>query len=106
MEVQVGVRVVRGPDWEWDDQDGGEGCVGTVVAVGKSGSRAAADKKVSVQWDCGFKSEYRCGSQGKYDLRLLDNAPTGKQRFRLPDVAVLDTVEAEHMGVYLEWGFP
>ena len=26
-----GLRVVRGPDWKWDNQDGGEGCVGTVV---------------------------------------------------------------------------
>ena len=30
----VGLRVVRGPDWKWGDQDGGEGCVGTVVAGG------------------------------------------------------------------------
>lgn len=29
----VGLRVVRGPDWDYDTQDGGEGCVGTVVAV-------------------------------------------------------------------------
>ena len=28
-----GLRVVRGPDWTWGDQDGGEGHVGTVVAV-------------------------------------------------------------------------
>ena len=26
-----GLRVVRGPDWKWGDQDGGKGCVGTVV---------------------------------------------------------------------------
>ena len=31
METK-GLRVVRGPDWKWGDQDGGEGCVGTVVA--------------------------------------------------------------------------
>jgi hypothetical protein len=29
----VGLRVVRGPDWDRDTQDGGEGCVGTVVDV-------------------------------------------------------------------------
>jgi hypothetical protein len=29
----VGLRVVRGPDWEWDTQDGGEGFVGTVVGI-------------------------------------------------------------------------
>ena len=76
MEVQVGLRVVRGPDWEWGDQDGGEGHVGTVVEVGEpsvsEGGRAAI-----VQWDCGERCKYRCGLEGKYDLRVLDSAPTG-----------------------------
>ena len=31
----VGVRVVRGPDWQWGDQDGGPGHVGTVVTIGQ-----------------------------------------------------------------------
>ena len=78
MEVQVGLRVVRGPDWEWGDQDGGEGHVGTVVEVGEppvsDGGRA-----VVVQWDCGERCKYRCGLEGKYDLRVLDSASTGKQ---------------------------
>lgn len=26
-----GIRVVRGPDWSYDDDDGGEGHVGTVT---------------------------------------------------------------------------
>ena len=30
MMEGVGVRVVRGPDWKWGKQDGGEGHVGTV----------------------------------------------------------------------------
>ena len=30
--VQVGMRVVRGMDWKWGQQDGGEGGVGTVAA--------------------------------------------------------------------------
>ena len=34
LDVQTGLHVVRGPDWEWGDQDGGEGHVGTVVEVG------------------------------------------------------------------------
>ena len=31
----LGTRVVRGQDWTWGNQDGGEGSVGTVVQVGK-----------------------------------------------------------------------
>ena len=75
MQVSVGLRVVRGPDWEWGDQDGGEGHVGTVVEVEKAraGARAAI-----IQWDCGQRCRYRCGVQGKYDLRAIDGAPTGK----------------------------
>ena len=30
-----GLRVVRGPDWKWDNQDGFEGCVGTVFTSAK-----------------------------------------------------------------------
>ena len=30
MMEGVGVRVVRGPDWKWGKQDGGEGHLGTV----------------------------------------------------------------------------
>ena len=76
MEVQVGLRVVRGPDWESGDQDGGEGHVGTVVEVGEPASDGG--RPVAVQWDCGEKSpSYRCGLEGKYDLRVLDSAPTG-----------------------------
>lgn len=33
--MDVGTRVVRGPDWKWGNQDDGEGHVGTVVEIGK-----------------------------------------------------------------------
>ena len=52
----VGLRVVRGPDWKWAEQDGGEGFVGTVVEVGKHGSPTSPDKTVVVQWDGGNRS--------------------------------------------------
>ena len=73
MELQAGLRVVRGPSWSWGDQDGGEGHVGTVVEVGQDGGSAV------VQWDCGNRCRYRCGEEGKYDLRVFDSAPAGKR---------------------------
>ena len=76
MEPTLGFRVVRGPDWEWGDQDGGEGHVGTVVEVGQPSNEGT--ESVVVQWDCGERCKYRCGQDGKYDLRVLDSAPTGK----------------------------
>ena len=74
MEAKVGLRVVRGPDWQWGDQDGGEGGVGTVTDLeGKAiGGRAV------VLWDNGYRSKYRCGAEGKYELTVYDSGPSGK----------------------------
>ena len=68
----LGLRVVRGPDWCSGDQDGEEGCVGTVVEVGEGGTSAM------VQWDLGTSAWYRCGRDHKFDLRVFDAAPTGE----------------------------
>ena len=77
MEIYLGLRVVRGPDWEWGDQDGGEGHVGTVVEVGEP-SVSDGGRAVVVQWDFGERARYRCGVHGRYDLRVLDSAPVGR----------------------------
>lgn len=73
MEIKAGLRVVRGPDWNWGDQDGGEGCLGTVTERGEEVTAGYA----AVVWDNGYRSKYRCGNGGKYDLILYDSAPTG-----------------------------
>ena len=31
--IEPGIRVVRGPDWKWQNQDGGPGNLGTVTKV-------------------------------------------------------------------------
>ena len=67
MWVWVGVRVVRGPDWEWGEQDGGAGGAGTVV-----GGAGEPHGTVRVVWDTGQAQNYRAGHGGKHDLRLLD----------------------------------
>lgn len=75
--AEVGLRVVRGPDWKWAEQDGGAGHAGTVVEVGRPGSSTTPDRTVVVQWDAGARTNYRVGYQAAYDLILLDNAPVG-----------------------------
>lgn len=77
--LEVGVRVVRGLDWKWGSQDDGEGHCGTVVEVGKPGSKASPDKTVFVQWDSGARTNYRVGYEGLYDLRVVDNAQAGNE---------------------------
>ncbi|XP_013168101.1 PREDICTED: E3 ubiquitin-protein ligase mib1 [Papilio xuthus] len=68
MMEGVGARVIRGPDWKWGKQDGGDGHVGTV-------RNFESPEEVVVVWDNGTAANYRCS--GAYDLRILDSAPTG-----------------------------
>ncbi|XP_047447693.1 E3 ubiquitin-protein ligase MIB2 isoform X5 [Mugil cephalus] len=75
--MEVGMRVVRGLDWKWGNQDDGEGHVGTVVEIGRQGSTTTPDKTVVVQWDSGTRTNYRTGYQGAFDLLLYDNAQIG-----------------------------
>ena len=78
MATQLGTRVVRGPNWQWENQDGGEGCVGTVAQLGlEKGNSSLNTQVVLVQWDCGNKANYRAGIDGKHDLRVLDNTNEG-----------------------------
>ncbi|CAH3028272.1 unnamed protein product [Porites evermanni] len=75
--MEVGSRVVRGPDWMWGDQDGGEGNVGTVVQHGQD--RNLPDGTVLVVWDSGRQANYRAGHSEKFDLRILDCAQAGNK---------------------------
>ncbi|GAB0098858.1 E3 ubiquitin-protein ligase mind-bomb [Sergentomyia squamirostris] len=68
VRTGIGSRVIRGPDWKWAKQDGGEGHCGTVRNFESS-------EEVVVVWDNGTAANYRCA--GAYDLRVLDSAPTG-----------------------------
>lgn len=45
VRLLPGDRVVRGPDWHWDEQDGGEGGLGTVVSLNEG------LLNVNVEWD-------------------------------------------------------
>ncbi|XP_062614423.1 uncharacterized protein LOC134276159 isoform X2 [Saccostrea cucullata] len=64
--IAPGCLVTRGPDWEWGDQDGGEGSIGSVYRVRKSG-------RVYVRWPNGEKGDYRFGHLGKFDLNISDS---------------------------------
>jgi len=68
LELLIGARVVRGPDWKWGDQDGGDGHVGTLRTFQSS-------EEAAVVWDYGVVALYR--DNGARDLRILDSAPAG-----------------------------
>ncbi|GMF16116.1 unnamed protein product [Phytophthora lilii] len=72
----VGDLVVRSPDWEYSDEDGGAGAVGTVLEITAWGPYNG--KALRVRWnENGFESLYRNGMNGRYDVQHLDNS---KQR--------------------------
>lgn len=60
MELKPGDRVVRGPDWTWDDQDVVDGYRVEGTVVGWFGS-SSGDFNLSVRWDGKtILYEYRC----------------------------------------------
>ncbi|KAM3726185.1 E3 ubiquitin-protein ligase [Dirofilaria immitis] len=61
MVCPVGSRVVRGPDWKWDNQ--GSNMEGTIISIIDNGW-------VDVQWDDCTSNSYRFGADGKYDIEL------------------------------------
>ena len=68
MSPLKGLRVVRGPDWKYGDQDGGEGHAGTII--NSADLDHFGPKTVTVIWDSGVKAQYRSGPEGSYDLRV------------------------------------
>ncbi|XP_062614449.1 uncharacterized protein LOC134276185 [Saccostrea cucullata] len=63
--IGTGCLVKRGPDWEWDNQDGGEGNIGSVI-------RVRSNATVNVKWSNGSVSNYRFGYKEKFDLQICD----------------------------------
>ncbi|KAJ8320193.1 hypothetical protein KUTeg_001780 [Tegillarca granosa] len=74
MTIGKGLRVVRGKDWKWEDQDGGKGHLGTVVELGLQREGSVPPQCVIIQWDEGNRNTYRVGYENAYDLRIYDNA--------------------------------
>jgi len=99
MLLGPGVRVVRGPDWSYGEQDGGEGHVGTVVKprVGSSSYDIVGDTVtedvVFVRWDHGGVIANYSISTSQCDLRVLRSAPAGHCTYttHCTDVSITQT---------------
>ena len=78
MTLSPGLRVVRGPDWQWEEQDGGRGHAGTVISFGRTGPDDSPRNTANVRWDRGLRGDYRMGFGDAFDLRILDNATVGE----------------------------
>jgi hypothetical protein len=73
----VGLRVCRGIDWRWAEQDGGPGGIGTIRRSTLPGN----PHWCTVAWDSGGRFSYRTGAQQAYDLCIApgDVAPPQAQ---------------------------
>ena len=73
----LGSRVVRGPDWQWGDEDGGEGCVGTITSTKYDDKKDQAVLKV--RWDHGQEQKFYIVGAGEcYELRIFDSSTSGE----------------------------
>ena len=64
----VSAMVKRGPDWKWDDEDGGDGGFGTIL---RDGAVLHPWTWVVVKWNSGVEGICRTGAEGKYDLEYV-----------------------------------
>ena len=83
LVMKVGVKVQRGPDWQYGKQDGGKRSIGIVIEIGswRTPQRAKDDDpedkhdRVRVLWKAtGTSNVYRYGFEGKYDVVVVDKS--------------------------------
>lgn len=71
--IYPSARVIRGVDWQWEDQDGGNGKRGKVNEI-QDWSASSPRSAAYVVWDNGAKNLYRVGFEGMVDLKLLSDS--------------------------------
>lgn len=76
------IRVVRGADWRYGNQDGGVGSIGTILFSPSAGI-------VRVRWDNGQIYDYRMGASGAYDLYFFAGRLPSKVWFWSSDMQSL-----------------
>lgn len=74
--IFVGAKVVRGPDWDWGNQDGGENKTGRVIDI-RGWDNESGRSVANVTWTSGSTNVYRLGHKGKVDLKYIQEASGG-----------------------------
>lgn len=74
--IFVGAKVCRGPDWEWGQQDGGDGKTGRVMEI-RGWDNESCRSVANVSWVSGSTNVYRLGHKGNVDLKYLQPAVGG-----------------------------
>lgn len=74
--IFTGAKVVRGPDWEWGQQDGGNNKIGIVSEI-RGWDNISCRSVASVTWASGSTNVYRLGHKGNVDLKFVQAASGG-----------------------------
>lgn len=92
--IFVGAKVVRGFNWEWGNQDGGEGIftcfkmrlsfyslyfigkVGKVIDI-RGWDNESSRSVANVTWFSGATNVYRLGHKGNCDIKYVESASGG-----------------------------
>ncbi|EEY61198.1 HECT E3 ubiquitin ligase, putative [Phytophthora infestans T30-4] len=103
-ELKVGCKVIRGPNWKWRDQDGGEGSVGVVEGV--SPWSGVDGEGMSVRWPNDSLYTYRWGADGNFDLIHVEVDEDGNITHQVPTPKAKQEDEGSfgselHLGVLL-----
>lgn len=77
--ARVGMKVVRGKDWEYGDQDGGAGKVGVIQSERSYYPINEDYLWVRVKWEHGGSEAYRIGDKGKYHLYIAPGESSTNQ---------------------------
>lgn len=74
--IFIGAKVIRGPDWEWGNQDGGRGKTGRVIDI-RGWDNDCNRSVATVTWSSGNTNVYRLGYKGCVDLCYVEEASAG-----------------------------
>lgn len=72
----AGAKVIRGPDWDWGNQDGGDGKMGRIVDI-RGWDTESGRSVASVVWSSANTNVYRIGHKGKVDLKCIEASVGG-----------------------------
>ncbi|KAJ8961169.1 hypothetical protein NQ318_008850 [Aromia moschata] len=72
-----GAKIVRGYDWEWGDQDGGQGNDGIVLDI-RGWERKSGRSVANVKWLTGNSHLYRLGHKGFCDIQFVESSSGGE----------------------------
>ena len=86
----IGMRVFRGPFWQWGDQDHFNDQPGGGIIIAICDDSGDGDDLVTVQWDNGQKGNYQIGSHRELSLpsncdEIIKLLTPGQQVVRGPD---------------------